>query len=361
MGATGERDLCHVVTGHHGRLGLGATPQTYSTYSASRGYEDDVDLDVRALLGYLRRWWWIAVGLPIITAGIVFFVVSRQTPLYRATATLTVTAASAGNNSQLDPTRSVALAQTYQELVVTQEVLQPVADRLGGDFTVDVVRRAVTVSSPASRFLLRISASDADPEQAALIANYVADEFDSYIQQRDEDELSEGLRGLNALIAEQEQAVAAAQQRLEQLRADGASEAAIVQATVDLDDTRQQLRDTQSRSQELRAQGALQQAQVRIAARAQQPTTAYAPRTVFYTAIGLILGLAMAGGLIVVIEYLDNTVKPQLNFPRAHRRPVVGGRPGRRQALPPRQRAAVHADSGDIDDGGVDPAAADEH
>ena len=263
------------------------------------------------------------MGLPIITAGIVFFIVSRQTPLYRATATLTVTAASAGSDSQLDPTRSVALAQTYQELVLTQEVLQPVADRLGGDFTVDVLRRSVTVSSPAARFLLRISASDADPEQAATIANYVAEEFDAYIQRRDEAELSAGLAGLEELIVEQEQAVAAAQQRLEQLRAEGASEAAIVQATVDLDGTRQQLRDSQSRSQELRAQGALQQAQVQLAARAQQPSTAYAPRTVFYTALGLILGLAMAGGLIVVIEYLDNTVKPQLNFPELVGAPLM--------------------------------------
>lgn len=293
---------------------MGTAPHTARDFSSTGGYDDDVDLDARALFGALRRWWWIAVGLPLLTAGIVYLIVSRQTPMYRATATLTVTAPSSGNDPQLDPTRSVALAQTYQELVLTQEVLQPVADRLGGDFTVEVLRGVVTATSPASRFLLRISASDADPEQAATIADAVAQEFDAYIQRRDEEELGTSLAGLDTLIAEQEQSVAAAQRRLDQLRADGASEAAIFQATVDLDDTRQQLRDSQARGQELRAQGALQQAQVQLAARAQRPAAPYAPRTLFYAALGLMVGIAMAGGLIVAVEYLDNTVKPQLNF-----------------------------------------------
>lgn len=282
-----------------------------------------MDLDVRALLGILRRWWWIALWLPIITAGLVFFIVSRQTPMYRATATLTVTAASSGTDSQLDPTGSVALAQTYQELVLTQEVLEPVAKRLGGDFTVDLLLDVVTATSPAQKFLLQISASDADPEQAALIANYVAEEFDTYIRQRDEAKLTSTLAGLDKLIAEQEASVLAAQNRLAELQAQGASEAAIIQATDNLDVARQQLRDAQARREDRRAVGALQQAQVQIAARAQSPSTAYAPRTVFYTVLGLIMGAALAVGLIAVIEYLDNTVKPQLNFPELFGAPLM--------------------------------------
>ncbi len=282
-----------------------------------------MDLDVRALLGYLRRWWWIAFGLPLLMAGLIYLVVSRQTPLYRATATLTVQAASAGSDSQLDPTRSVALAQTYQELVLTQEVLQPVADRLGGDFTVSLLREVVTATSPAQRFLLRISASDADPAQAAIIANEVAGEFDTYIRNRDELALTTTLAGLDALITDQEEAVRVAQARLVELQDQDGSDQAILQATTNLDDARQNLRDAQTRSEDKRTEGALQQAQVQIAAQAQAPTSAYAPRTFFYTLLGLMMGAVLASGLIVVIEYLDNTVKPQLNFPELIGAPLM--------------------------------------
>ena len=151
----------------------------------------------------------------------------------------------------------------------------------------------------------------------------MAEEFDNYIQRRDDDQLSASLTGLNAFIAEQEQAVARAQAQLTELQDDGASEAQIVLATDDLAVARQQLREAQARGEDLRAEGALAQAQVQLAGRAQIPGFAYAPQTFFYTVLGLFMGVALAGGLIVVIEYLDNTVKPQLNFPELVGAPLM--------------------------------------
>lgn len=272
-----------------------------------------MDLDFRALIGYVRRWWWLAVGLPLLTAAVVYGIVSRQTPLYQATAILTVKPASTGEQ-QLDPVTGSDIARTYQELVRTQEVLQPVADRLGGDFTPGLLKGAVTATAPTNKFLLKISASDPDPEQAALIANDVAEEFDTYVRARAEAELSVSLAGLDTLIAEQQTSVDQAQRHLDDLTATGASAETIARATDELEALRTQLRDQQTRGEDLRATGALQQAQVQLAARAQVPGFAYAPRTGFYTVLGLLMGAALAGGMIVLMEYLDNTVKPQLNF-----------------------------------------------
>ena len=293
-----------------------------------------MDLDFRALLGYVRRWWWLAVGLPLLTAALVYVIVSRQTPLYMATAILTVKPASTGEQ-QSDPTRGSDIAQTYQELVRTQEVLQPVADRLGGDFTVGLLKGVVTATAPTNKFLLKISASDADPEQAALIANGVAEEFDNYVRSRAEAELSVSLAGLDTLVDAQQAAVSAQQRQIEDLVAAGASEDALGQARDELEILQSQLREAQTRGEELRTSGALQQAQVQLAARAQVPGYAYAPKTLFYTVLGLLMGVALAGGMIVLMEYLDNTVKPQLNFAELIGAPLMA-------VVPAAQKRFVH-------------------
>lgn len=272
-----------------------------------------MDLDFHALLGYVRRWWWLAVGLPLLTAALVYVIVSRQTPLYMATSILTVKPASTGEQ-QSDPTRGSDIAQTYQELVRTQEVLQPVAERLGGDFTVGVLKGVVTATAPTNKFLLKISATDADPEQAALIANEVAEEFENYVQRGAEEELNVSLTSLDALIADRQADVAAQQQAIDDLTASNGSQEALVQARNQLSSLQTQLLDAQTRGEELRTTGALQQAQVRLSAQAQVPGYSFAPRTRFYTILGLLMGVALAGGMIVLLEYLDNTVKPQLDF-----------------------------------------------
>jgi non-specific protein-tyrosine kinase len=59
---------------------------------------------------------------------------------------------------------------------------------------------------------------------------------------------------------------------------------------------------------------------VRIFSTAVAPRTQYAPRTLMNIVLGVLLGLMMSAGLIMLIDYLDNTVKSTLDFPQ-----LVGG------------------------------------
>ena len=59
---------------------------------------------------------------------------------------------------------------------------------------------------------------------------------------------------------------------------------------------------------------------VRVFSNAVPPNGPYAPRKLMNIVLGILLGLMLAAGLIVLIDYMDNTVKSTLDFPL-----LVGG------------------------------------
>ena len=97
-----------------------------------------------------------------------------QTPKYQATSQLYVSVrtgdASVGDLSQ--GTNFVRSAVTsYVDVVGTAIVMDQVSEELGGALSPAELASAVSASSPTNTVLINISATDSDPEQAALVAN----------------------------------------------------------------------------------------------------------------------------------------------------------------------------------------------
>jgi capsular exopolysaccharide synthesis family protein len=68
---------------------------------------------------------------------------------------------------------------------------------------------------------------------------------------------------------------------------------------------------------------AANQGRVSVAEGARVPSAPYAPRTSLYTALALFAGLLVAVGGIVLLEYLDNTVKATSNFSELASAPLL--------------------------------------
>lgn len=97
-------------------------------------------------------------------------------PSYQATATLlienTPDSDQVGMSSQ-----GISIAQsTLAALMVREPLIGQVVSRSGIDMTPSELADRITVSSPSNAPLLEIRVTDADPEQAALLANAVAEE-----------------------------------------------------------------------------------------------------------------------------------------------------------------------------------------
>lgn len=64
-------------------------------------------------------------------------------------------------------------------------------------------------------------------------------------------------------------------------------------------------------------------AQVEVADPAQVPTAPFAPRVQLMTLLGAVLGLLGGVGLIALLEFMDNTVKPDVDFQELAHAPVL--------------------------------------
>jgi len=288
-----------------------------------------LDLELRHIFGYARRWWWLLVLLPILAGASAYLISSRQDSLYSATATLLIRPAqnSTSTNDFSALQSGQRLATTYQQLVVTEPVLAPVAARFGELYPVSVLKTVVSASTVRDTQLLKISVSDTSPERAAEIANAVAAQFASFISEQELASTSNSRSGLQTLIDDTQSQVEEAQQRVTALESGGPLDAA-AQAELDglrarLSQLEQSLATLLVQAQNLDLDASALQNQVRVYVPATVPTAPYAPRVLFYALLGAFLGVVIAVAAVGLLEYLDNTVKASLDYPGLFKTPLL--------------------------------------
>jgi non-specific protein-tyrosine kinase len=183
--------------------------------------------------------------------------------------------------------------------------------------------------------LIRVAVSDRDPDQAALIANTIASVFSRYVA-------DESLRLIESTRASLDAQIADIQKQVEQLDSeisalDTESNRDNASVRTQIEDLRAQRSRLQQQIADLQVQGqsaslgiASAQTQVTLSAQAQPPSTPYAPRIAFSTTIGVLAGLAIAVGVIFLLQYMDNSVNAETDFQQLAGVPVlstVAGQP----------------------------------
>lgn len=134
-------------------------------------------MDLQELVAALRRRWVSVVTLTVLGALAAWGFTALQQPTYTATATVLVSPSSGQTTGDLT-NGAVFLdrvVQTYAQIVYTPIVLGPVADDL--DVTVGELRSAVQTTISSGTTLVGITVTWDTPEEAATIANAVADQF----------------------------------------------------------------------------------------------------------------------------------------------------------------------------------------
>lgn len=142
-------------------------------------------LDFLTLLS--RRWRVVAAFVILGVAGAAL-VTNQVQPSYRAQTQLFVAFASADDTASSLTQGSLFTAnrvKSYPDLVNSPLVLQPVIDELGLDTTVEELAESVSAEVPANTVLIEVSADDASPARAAEIADAVATNFITVVEDLD--------------------------------------------------------------------------------------------------------------------------------------------------------------------------------
>ncbi len=143
------------------------------------------ELDLLELVHILlKRKWWIIVAtlLGILLGYLVTW--GLVTPLYQANTTLMVNSSKSSSIGDLASSidlgslnLSQKLVVTYSEIVKSRIVLEQVIERLSLPMGYEKLLGSITSSPVGSTEILKISVKNSDPNQAATIANMVADVF----------------------------------------------------------------------------------------------------------------------------------------------------------------------------------------
>lgn len=271
-----------------------------------------MDLTLHNLAAMARRWWWLLVLAPLVAGTVAFAQVSRQQELYSASSTVEINPPSMGTDQFTYYDSSIVA--TYQALITTSAVLDPVIESLGLPMTEDQLRAKITTSPVANTRLMRISVSDPNPETAAVLADAIAEQFQSFAKARTQELTGPYREALNVQISETQADIRTTQQMIDDLVK--TKDVTSPEVAAQIETLRTQLADYQSTYRELLIsanrmdlQEAGAQTGVVVVQEASPPSAPYAPNVRLYTLLALMAGLCIGIGAVFLLEYLDNTTK----------------------------------------------------
>ena len=270
-------------------------------------------MEVRRYLSLLRRWLWLILLGTAAVAAAAYLLSVKTTPVYRASSRLLIDEApgSTGSNDYSLLLLEQRLAQTYVEIINTRPVRQATIERLDLPFSAETLAAMLSVSALPDTKIIVISVEDSDPARAANIANTVGEVFIVQNQARESLRYAEPIANWESRIGhigDEIQALAA------QINAFSPAETAGNQAALARLQTQHneaQLRYTQAFNNlnELQVAQAKESSNLVQIEEARPPPKPIRPRTVSNTILAAIAGAMMTLGLIVLVEYMDDTIK----------------------------------------------------
>ncbi len=134
--------------------------------------------ELRSMIRVARHWWWLLLIAPIVGGVLGDVLASRQQPLYASTAQIVLSPIAGDTSIDYSTTQGVLdLAGTYKQLMTTDPVLEPVIKNLSLQYGVDELRAKLTTALIPSTLILTVTASDESADEAARVANGVAQQF----------------------------------------------------------------------------------------------------------------------------------------------------------------------------------------
>lgn len=142
-------------------------------------------MDLRDFIRVLRRHLVVVVAATVIglCSGAIVGLVTPQR--YEASTQLMVSVDAGGDSTAIELTQGGSYAQqvieSYRSVLTSSVVLQPVIDDLGLDLSVAQLAGKVSTSVATPGVIITATVSDANPGQAARIANAIGDSFTTVI------------------------------------------------------------------------------------------------------------------------------------------------------------------------------------
>jgi succinoglycan biosynthesis transport protein ExoP len=272
-------------------------------------------LELRRYLALLRKWGWLMLLIVGLAAAGSYFYSQTIRPTYRATAVLLVgQEQQSANPTPSDIYVSNNLAQAYALLVNQPSVLQAAAQELNWDGGWESLYFVVSATAPQGGQTINVSATADSPQRAQQIANVIANQVIAQSplsrQQQAVDTQREFVTNQQALLQAQ---IVASQKTLAELN----QQAALETDQTKLDAINARIAALQTKIDNAQRtyiqMGALLNQSagryITLIAPASLPTAPVSPNILQNVLLAAVAGLVLSVGVVLLLEYLDDTIK----------------------------------------------------
>ncbi len=264
-------------------------------------------MDLRRQIAIVRAWLPLLIACVAVSAGTALAVSNLVQKSYEAKATLIVgQSLSAVNPDYTQLLASQNLTTTYASVATTRPILESVIHQLGLTGSVDALAGRVRADASQSSTLLTIAAQDPDPARAAAIANAIANQLIAE---------SPTIQGHSTALQQSVDAnLKATQAQIDASEAEAETLSGIATRTP-AEDARLQTLESQlvslmsTYANLLSFSSGSASNLLTVVEPAVAPASPVSPRPLLNTLLAALVGLFIAGAIIVVMEYLDDTVK----------------------------------------------------
>ena len=264
-------------------------------------------MDLRSIIKFARAWLPVIALAAIVCGAVGYGVSSIQSKVYEAKASLTVgQALSASNPDYTQLLTAQSLSATYAVVATTRRNLEAVIEQLGLDDTPESLAGRVTVDSPSNSTLLTITAQDSSADQAAAIANALAEQLiaaSPSIQGRE----AEFQQSIDKDLAATQAQIASTQERVDELGAMPERTAGQNAELTTLEGRLASLRSTYAALLSYSSGSANNL--LTIIDPAVAPAGAVLPRVALNALLAALFGMAVVIAVAFIAEQLDDSIK----------------------------------------------------
>lgn len=273
-------------------------------------------IEINQIAALIRKWWWMFILAITLSAGVGYEVAKRQTPVYEAKTTILVgDIIQAADLERTDILTSQLVASTYVDIIRSQPILEGVVVNLDLDESWQNLQKSVTAQMVEGTQIIRIFVESNSPVQAQMIADEIAHQTIIYSP----DALQAGEGEDNRFFVTQQ--LESLQNRLES----GQERLAILETELTTTTSTDRLIELQTEVTALKSlitewESNYTQLLVFLDSK-QSPTTLtvieaaqanpnpVSPNMRLYLLIAGGVGLVLALGLVLLLEYMDKSIK----------------------------------------------------
>jgi succinoglycan biosynthesis transport protein ExoP len=279
------------------------------------------EIDIQHYFMLFMHWAWLIVLVSVVVGISSFFIFRSLTPYYESKTTLLVNAAPASKVSDYSSVMlSEQLVSTYSILIVNDKVLQEVVDTLELQYSLEEIKKWITVTPVNNTQLIEISVVTIDPIMSANLANAVAAIFSNQIQEIQAERFSQSKVALDEQLSSTEIQIADIESQIR---------TAMMQEDKDrLESKATQYRalyssllDSYEQIQLSEAQSVSSVTQMELAS---PDYIAVKPKVLRNSILAAILGFLLTAGVIFIKELLDDTIKTPDEMSSKFKLPVLG-------------------------------------